>query len=386
MHTDETVLMTSYDPVSYPAGNANEDQQRLVLIDNYRSIIREGMIHEPLSYQLNGEFGRGQQGIVFKGYRRGARDCITLRAIKLFDPGIYSSGARYWADMGRIANQICRLQRVNSPHLVGRDSYEETKGIGYTKMEVIDGINVHDLLYGAHRKTVRSRCTDEEWARYNTVIFRNDNGVRSIQPGVVLYIMRKALRGLEVLHQSGFLHGDIKPANLMINRLGIVKIIDFGRAVRIDEKTTLLLGTPLYMPPEVHRHERGLVQSDLYSLGLVGLELLRGKPLTAADGDMGRDLPTIKERLADDLPNLLPAHVRQNKEFVKMMQQFLHPDPAKRFSCAVEAESMQEGLAVLHQQLTRMGIDSQYDRDLQSYLRHLCPALSRECNYDWVRA
>jgi len=386
MDDQETKLMTRFEPEPLPDGR-KDDPERLALMENYRALIREGMIPYPVAYRLNGELGRGCQGIVFKGYRHGARGCVTLHAIKLFDPGIYSSGERYWTDMGRIADQVCRLQRVNSPHLVGREIYEESNGIGYTQMEVVEGINVHDLLYGKHMDAVLARCTPEEWTRYNDVIFRHDQGIRSIQPGVVLYIMRKALRGLEVLHHSGFLHGDIKPANLMIDRLGILKIVDFGRATRINEKTSLLLGTPLYMAPEMHRRGNSLIQSDLYSLGLLGLELLRGRPITSPSRTDDHELLAIKEDLPRRLDELLPPYVRQNQPFVKLLRQFLDPDPARRFASAVEAESMHQGLAILHQQLTKMGIDSQYDRDLQSYLRHLFPERKQpDFNYDALQA
>jgi serine/threonine protein kinase len=77
-------------------------------------------------------------------------------------------------------------------------------------------------------------------------------------------------------------HSDVKPSNIMIDRLGYVRLIDYGRANIINERLSFLLGTPLFMAPEMHRREYALSQSDLFSVGLVGLEMLRGEPLMAA--------------------------------------------------------------------------------------------------------
>ena len=222
------------------------------LVANYRAILAERAIYYPVAYRFPRELGRGRQGIVFLGLRQGARGCVTRHALKLFDPSIYGSAKKYWTDMGRIAAQTSKLQLVKNPSLVAPESYEESNGIGYVQMEVVDGISLRELLDGTHMEQVRARSTEEEWRRLTDVVFRLENGKVMIQPGIALYILRQALRGLETLHEMGFIHSDIKPANIMIDRLGYVKLIDYGRAMLVNEKITLLLGTPVYMAPEAH--------------------------------------------------------------------------------------------------------------------------------------
>jgi serine/threonine-protein kinase len=78
-----------------------------------------------------------------------------------------------------------------------------------------------------------------------------------------------------------------------------------------------------------------------------------------------------KLQLPPRLPELLPPHVRRNRDFVALLQRMIHPDPAQRFANAEEAESGSEGLALLHKQLTMLGKDSEYDRDLESYVSKL---------------
>jgi serine/threonine protein kinase len=257
---------------------------------------------------------------------------------------------------------------------VGRDIYEEASGIGYVQMEAIEGLDGQELLYGKHFDRVKQQASPGEWSRFSDVIFRfEDNRVR-IQPGVALYIMRQALRGLEALHDSGFVHCDIKPANLMCNKLGIVKIVDYGRATRVEEKITFLLGSPPYMAPEIHRRESSRIQSDIYSLGLVGIEMLRGEPMFPAEGVSEAEMLRVKMTLPERLPDLLPRHVRKNADFVDLLRKMIQPDAEARFRTAEEAASGSGGLALLHKQLTILGIDSEYDRDLEAYLAKLYPS------------
>ncbi len=343
------------------------------LQENFYSIIRARAIFYPVAYQFGRELGRGRQGIVFEAYRQGARGCRTRHALKFFDPAIYASVKKYWTDMGRVAGQISRLQSVNAPNLVGRDLYEEVNGVGYLQMEAIDGLDCHNLLYGNHFDVARQRTSPEEWARFSDVIFRFEENKVRIQPGVALYLLRQALRGLEALHDAGFVHCDVKPSNMMCDRLGYLKLVDYGRATLVGEKVNFLLGSPLFMAPEIHRRERYSAMSDLYSLGLVALELLRGEPVFNAQGMDEARMLEIKLDLQRRVPELVPPHVKRNEAFVAVLRKFLDPNPENRYRSAEEAETGTLGLALLHKQLTILGKDSEYYRDLESYLSKLYP-------------
>ncbi|MBU1909545.1 MAG: serine/threonine protein kinase [Verrucomicrobia bacterium] len=369
-------LTTMAETSAEPAGMGSQQ-----LTANYRAILRAQAIYYPVAYRFLKELGRGRQGVVFLGLRQGARGCVTRHAIKIFDPGIYPSAKKYWTDMGRIAAQTSKLQLVKSPSLVAPEIYEESNGIGYIQMEVVDGVSLRYLLDGRHLEQVKARCTAAEWARFADVIFRLDGGKVCIQPGVALYIMRQALRGLETLHEMGFVHSDIKPANIMIDRLGYVKLVDYGRAVRLNEKVTLLLGTPLYMAPETHRREASIAQSDIYSVGVVGLEMLRGQPLLDPIGKSEADLLAFKMKAAEQLPDLLPDHVRQNAQFVVLLQRFLYAEPRRRYPNAEEAEVGSQGLVLVHKQLAQLGKDTEYGRELENYLAKLMNPLPEPADF-----
>lgn len=341
------------------------------LRSNYDSILRARALYYPVAYQFPRELGRGRQGRVFLALRQGARGCITEHAIKLFDPRLYRTPEEYWSDMGRIASQISRMQRIQSPNLVSRHNYEETYGIGYIEMEAIDGMDLRRFLRRDHLDMARKNCSAKDWTRFTRNIFRLEKDRLSVQPGIVVYILRGVLRGLECLNVLNFLHSDIKPGNIMIDRLGNVNVVDFGRAVIVGEKLTFLLGSPMYMSPETHRRESGGVESDLYSLGLVALEMLMGRRLIERDDVTEDDLLAAKMNLPDQLASLLPHHVLENKHLVSILRKFIEPDPTRRYRSAKEAEIGDEGLKVVDKQLVRAGLDTEYSRDLSDYLSML---------------
>jgi serine/threonine protein kinase len=364
----------------YPAGDAtvvdtgtppavtDTDLQRL--IENYHTLIRERAIRYPVPFHFVRELGKGRQGIVFLALRQGARGCLTRHAVKLHDPGIYSTAEKYWTDMGRLASQVSKLQPVHNDHLVMRETYDETNGIGYLQMAVIDGIDLQYLLEGTHLAIARSQSTDEEWDHFMATLFRVEDGRFMLQPGVALFLLRRVLMGLMVLHEAGYLHADIKPSNIMIDRMGSVKLVDFGRAVEIGERISILIGSPLYMAPETHRLEAGQVQSDLFSTGLVGLEMLRGESLQTC-ADMSDDgLLNYKMTLVDRMEDLLPEHIRQSKRLVKVLKRFLHPQPGNRYPSARDAEESYYRLRGIYRE---MGLDAdmEYDRELLHYLEKI---------------
>jgi serine/threonine protein kinase len=346
------------------------DRERL--IENFEQVLHEQVIYYPVCYRFAEEIGRGRQGVVYLAHRQGGRGCLTKHAIKIFDPGIYSTPSVYWTDMGRIASQISVMQQLRSPNLVSMETYDEVNGIGYLQMELINGVDLRYILTGKRMEQVEKVTPPLEWKVMKDCIFRDEDDGRALQPGVAIYIMRMMLKGLEALHDAGFIHSDIKPSNVMVDQFGYVKIIDYGRAVKPYEKVSILLGSPLYMAPENHRREPATEQSDIYGVGMVGLELLCGKPLLDASHLTEEDLYNFKMDLPNRLMDLLPPHVRENEAFVWVLSKFLHPDPKQRYRNVVVAETEQEGLRIVHRQLIALGKDVDYVRVMGSYMSRLC--------------
>ncbi len=334
----------------------------------YIGLILKGAFVAGARFSLDRTIGKGRQGVVYRSRRAGARRCLTEHAIKLFDPGNYPTAQAYRDDMNRISRQVADLHRNRSPNLVDCDSYEEIDGIGLVQMELIDGINLSQLLI--QFRTLQNRPLTRNLSV--KTLFNQFEGRNCVQPGVVVYIMRQILEGLENLHSENYLHCDLKPSNIMLDNHGYVRVIDFGRATRVDDDKKRAFATPVYASPEYHADQRISIQSDIYSVGLVGLELIRGCPLIAPLTLGNRkQLYEHKMRLYDRVEQLLPAYVACNRELVAILKRFVHPDPEKRFHNALVAESSSEGLAKVHRQLTRMDIDSDYRRDLAAFVRQI---------------
>jgi len=338
---------------------------------NYRQLLRKRIISYPVAYRFLKELGHGRQGVVFLANRQGARGCETHHAIKLFDPGIYSSAPVYWTDMGRIAQQISKLQPINNANLVSCDFYEECNGVGYMLMQAIDGIDLQFLVDGQYLDLARSRSTDKEWKDFMQIIFRVENKGVSLRAGLTLHILRDTLRGLSALHEQGFVHGDIKPTNIMINRQGTVKLVDFGRAVRIGEKVNILLGSPLYMAPEVHRREPSCLQADLFSTGLVGLEMLVGNQICCRANYNENELIDFKIKIAPEIEKWLPPDALANTELTYALKKVLAPRLNDRFSSAKETESGEHSFEAAHQLLQDYERETDYERVLESFLLKL---------------
>jgi serine/threonine protein kinase len=176
--------------------------------------------------------------------------------------------------------------------------------------------------------------------------------------------------GLMVLHEANYLHADIKPSNIMIDRMGSVKLVDFGRAVEIGEKISILLGSPIYMAPETHRLEPGRAQTDLFSAGLVALEMLCGESLHVCNDMDDATLLQFKLSLFDRVESMLPPYVQKSKRIVRLLKRFLDPDPDQRYSSAHEAEESYYRLRGIYREMGQ-DADAEYDRELLTYLQKI---------------
>jgi serine/threonine protein kinase len=91
--------------------------------------------------------------------------------------------------------------------------------------------------------------------------------------------MSQVLHGLLYLHEQGVIHRDIKGANILTTKHGLVKLADFGVATRTSSlHESSVVGTPYWMAPEVIELSGATTASDIWSLGCTVIELLDGKP------------------------------------------------------------------------------------------------------------
>jgi eukaryotic-like serine/threonine-protein kinase len=139
-----------------------------------------------------------------------------------------------------------------------------------------------------------------------------------LEVDAVLGLADQACAGLQYAHEQEVVHRDVKPANLLLRRDGILKIADFGIA-RAGQATQLtqvgtILGTLNYLAPEQAHGDDVSTQADIYSLGAVLYELLTGEPPrrfenVAQLATLGEEAPRPVRELAPDVPGTTEAAV-----------------------------------------------------------------------------
>ena len=151
--------------------------------------------------------------------------------------------------------------------------------------------------------------------------------------------MVQGLEALHVAHLAGILHRDIKPGNLMLDKEGRIKLLDFGLASAPDYESRLtrdgdVVGTPAYMPPEQAAGRRDDIsrRSDIYGMGACLYELLTGRQPYEADNAMATLRAIIDEPLVK--PSKWRPDLPRDVETVVLVA--MAKDPRDRYRTAEE--------------------------------------------------
>jgi serine/threonine protein kinase len=196
-------------------------------------------------YRLRRLLGKGGMGEVYE-----AEDTVKDRivALKLL-PEAVSHDPVFRKRLQREAHSAGRLQE---PHVVPIHDYGEIEGLLYVDMRMIDGTDLRKML-----------------KRYGPMT-----------PARAVAIVRQVASALDAAHESGVMHRDVKPENIIITRDDFAYLVDFGIAnAATDEKLTELgtaVGTYAYMAPERFTNDEVTYRADIYALTCVLHECLTG--------------------------------------------------------------------------------------------------------------
>jgi serine/threonine protein phosphatase PrpC len=203
-------------------------------------------------------------------------------------------------------------RRLNSPHVLKPYPRTRERRFLYVAMEYVEG------------QTLAQWMTDHPQPDLETV------------RGIVEQIAR----GLQAFHRMEMLHQDLRPENIMIDRTGTVKIIDFGSVcvAGVDERASpgepsRILGTLQYTAPEYFVGDAGSERADLYSLGVIAYQMLSGRLPYGAEAARVRTRAAQRKLRYDtlldeqrDLPAWVDAALRKA----------VHPEPSERYESLSE--------------------------------------------------
>jgi tetratricopeptide (TPR) repeat protein len=196
-------------------------------------------------YMLMQEIGRGGMGIVYK-----AKDTLLNRVVayKIL-PSFLSVNPSNFERFLREARISANLNHRNIVMIFDTGTEDNDN---YITMEFIEGKALDTYLHEGRK-------------------FKNSE---------VVNIAKQTCRALAYAHKNNVVHRDIKPANIIINKEGVIKIMDFGIAKVLEDISkdlTSVSGTPLYMSPEQILGKDVDFQTDLYSFGATLFELVTGR-------------------------------------------------------------------------------------------------------------
>lgn len=219
----------------------------------------------------------GAMGRVYEGVQLPVKRPVAIKVIR-------EELGRDPVAAQRFLREVQALSRITHPNVVEVYDYGEQNGCLYLVMELLCGNSLDVVLAHDGPFSVRRTC----------------------EIGIQL------CDALVAAHAQGVVHRDLKPANIItLASLGDwIKVLDFGLAKPVtdagEELTTMgvVIGTPLYMPPEAIRCDPVEPRSDLYSVGCILYELLTGTPPFAAESTS-----MVLVRQLDDAPPELPADV-----------------------------------------------------------------------------
>jgi serine/threonine-protein kinase len=253
-------------------------------------------------YELESEVGRGGMSVVYR-----ARDLRLNRpvAIKVLPPELaYDPAIRT-----RFTREAQTSAQLSHAHIVPIYDVGEHDGLAYFVMAIITGGNLAALLAREPRQPIE----------------------------VVRRLLCEIADALAYAHQHGVIHRDIKPDNILLDQdSGRAMVTDFGIARAMEAGTRLTVtgsavGTPAYMSPEQAVGERVLDgRSDLYSLGVLGYQMLAGRLPFTGSNSMALLLKHVTER-ARPIAELRPDAPKALREAI---ERALMKDPEDRWPTA----------------------------------------------------
>jgi eukaryotic-like serine/threonine-protein kinase len=261
-------------------------------------------------YDIQEVLGSGGMGVVYRAYDLEVGEAVAIKALRPelggLDPTL----------LDRFKQELRLARRITHRNVVRTYDLGEVDGVYYITMELVRGATVAALIREAGRLAVPATLT----------------------------VGKQVCRALEVAHDEGIVHRDIKPQNLLVDPTGFLKVMDFGIA-RLAERPVggghsltaagVVVGTPQYMAPEQLFGDPVDGRADIYATGAVLFECVTGRPVFEAPSLVAllarhlNDGPPDPRAVNADVPEplgraILRALARKPDERWPNAREFLH--------------------------------------------------------------
>jgi serine/threonine-protein kinase len=243
-------------------------------------------------YDILDRIGYGGMGMVFRARDPHIGRAVAIKLLRVSDEDLHDRFLREAQSAGSLKH----------PNIVTIYDFGEHDGAPYIVMEYVEGTT----LAGHIKQNIPLTLARK------------------------LELLEELAAGLEYAHNKGVIHRDVKPANVMVDREGILRILDFGIARVTDSgltQTGMIMGTPNYMSPEQVEGKASDRRSDIFAAGLVMYELLSyhqafpGETMHQVMNAIVRQTPVPLRSLVPDLDPALETIVNRAIE----------KDPARRY-------------------------------------------------------
>jgi len=252
-------------------------------------------------YEIIEKLGEGGMGKVYRVFDNKIDEEVALKLLK---PEIASDEK----NIKRFRNELKYARKITHKNVCRMYHLGEADGALFITMEYVQG---EDLKTSIRRLDLLST-------------------------GKVVFIIKQICKGLAEAHKHGVIHRDLKPHNIMIDKNGNARIMDFGivRSLKTAgiTQTGLMVGTPTYMSPEQAEGIAATPLSDIYSLGVILFELVTGR--VPFEGDTALTL-AMKHKTAP-VPDPREINAQIPEELSLVIFKCMEKDPAKRYQNAEE--------------------------------------------------
>lgn len=251
------------------------------------------------NYEIYEEIGKGGRGNVYRAKQISMDRIVALKVLK----DAYAKDDVFINKFLKEARSSGRLNHVNmiTVHHVG-----SAAGKYFFAMEYVDGETVQEMLARQGR----------------------------IDPAEAVKITVQIINALDYAYSSGIIHRDVKPDNIMIDRMEIAKLADLGIATSIKEQaqkkdgSKKATGTPYFMSPEQVRGEELDFRTDIYSLGATLFHMVTGDVPFKGEST----IETLKLRLREPPPSAREANPQVPPVLDRIIRRMMATDPEDRYS------------------------------------------------------